>query len=226
MDLTAEEVRVLGCLIEKGATTPDQYPISTNALVNACNQKSNREPVVDYDERRVVDALLLVRQAGLARTNASGRADKHRHILGDALGLDLDQLAVLAVMMLRGPQSAGELKTRTERYPTSQGSGFESVDDIESVLADLSDGNDPFVANIGRASGQSQDRWAHLLGDSVPDVNDASAHPAPPLGHPHAHPLDEPGSSLAQRVEQLEARLAVLEDALGMSSTTSEPAED
>ena len=218
MELTAEEVRVLGCLIEKGATTPDQYPISTNALVNACNQKSNREPVVDYGERMVVDALLLVRQAGLARTNAGGRADKHRHILGDALGLDLDQLAVLAVMMLRGPQSAGELKTRTERYPTSQGMGFESVDDIESVLAELSDGQDPFVANIGRASGQSQDRWAHLLGDSVPDVNDASAH--------HAPPLADHGSSLAHRVEQLEARLAVLEDALGMSSATSEPNEE
>ena len=226
MELTAEEVRVLGCLIEKGATTPDQYPISTNALVNACNQKSNREPIVGYGERMVVDALLLVRQAGLARTNSSGRADKHRHILGDALGLDLDQLAVLAVMMLRGPQSAGELKTRTERYPTSPGTGFESVDDIESVLAGLADGQDPFVANIGRASGQSQDRWAHLLGDSVPDLNDASAHHAPPLGHPLAHPLDEPGSSLAQRVEQLEARLAVLEDALGMSSATSEPNED
>ena len=226
MELTAEEVRVLGCLIEKGATTPDQYPISTNGLVHACNQKSNREPVVDFSERLVVDALLQVRQAGLARTNASGRADKHRHILHDALGLDLDQLALLAVMMLRGPQSAGELKTRTERYPTSHGSGFESVDDIESVLAVLADGNDPFVTNIGRASGQSQDRWAHLLGDSVPDVNEASAHPAPPLAHPHADPLDKPSSSLAQRVEQLEARLAVLEDALGISSPTADPDED
>ena len=97
--------------------------------------------------------------------NSSGRTDKHRHILDDALGLDRDQLALLAVMMLRGPQSVGELKTRTERYPTSQGTGFESIDDIEAVLARLAEGADPFVANIGRASGQSQDRWAHLLGD-------------------------------------------------------------
>jgi uncharacterized protein YceH (UPF0502 family) len=218
MELTAEEVRVLGCLIEKEATTPDQYPLSTNALVNACNQKSNREPIVVYGERMVVEALLLVRQAGYARTNASGRADKHRHILRDAVGLDLDQLAVLAVMMLRGPQAAGELKTRTERYPTSQGTGFESVDDVESVLAGLENEHDPFVENIGRASGQSQDRWAHLLGDSVPDVNNASANPAPPLA--------DPGSSLTQRVEQLEARLALLEDALGMSGATPEPDED
>ena len=172
MELTTEELRVLGCLIEKQATTPDQYPLSTNALVNACNQKSNREPMTDYSERTVMDAMLLVRQKGLARMNSSGRTDKHRHILEDALGLDRDHLAVLAVMMLRGPQSAGELKTRTERYATSQGTGFESIDDVEAVLARLADGVDPFVANIGRVSGQSQDRWAHLLGDGVPDAQD------------------------------------------------------
>ncbi len=169
MELTAAELRVLGCLIEKGATTPDQYPLSTNALVMACNQKSNREPIVDYSERMVVEAMLLVRQAGLARTNGSGRTDKHRHILPDALGLGLDQLALLAVMLLRGPQSPGELKTRTERYPTTQGTGFESVDDIERVLGGLAAGDDPFVTNIGRASGQREDRWAHLLGETVPE---------------------------------------------------------
>jgi uncharacterized protein YceH (UPF0502 family) len=212
MELTEEEVRVLGCLIEKQATTPDQYPLSTNALVNACNQKSNREPVVDYDERLVVESMLLVRQNGLARTNASGRADKHRHILHDALGLDTDQLALLAVMMLRGPQSAGELRTRTERYPTSQGSGFESVDDVEAVLAELAGRDEPLVVNIGRASGQSQDRWAHLFGESVPDVNDS----ATAVSGGSA----DRGPTLLQRVEQLEARLAVLEDALGMSPGT------
>lgn len=210
MELTAEEVRVLGCLIEKGATTPEHYPLSTNALVNACNQKSNREPVVGYSERTVLDATLAVRQEGLARMNSSGRSDKHRHILHDALELDLDQIAVLAVMMLRGPQSAGELKTRTERYATSQGSGFESLDDVEAVLARLAEGVDPLVANIGRASGQSQDRWAHLFGDAVPDVHDvASGAPSEPAEH---------GPSLAQRVADVEARLRALEEALGLSS--------
>ena len=215
MELTAEEVRVLGCLIEKQATTPEHYPLSTNALANACNQKSNREPVTDYSERTVMDAMLLVRHKGLARMNSSGRTDKHRHILDDALGLDRDQLALLAVMMLRGPQSAGELKTRTERYPTSQGAGFESIDDIEAVLAQLAEGVDPFAANIGRASGQSQDRWAHLLGDVVPDVNAASP------GR-----LAQPANlspSLAQRVADVEARLAVLESALGVSAEPSSP---
>ena len=118
-------------------------------------------------------------------------------------------------MLLRGPQSAGELKTRTERYPTSHGTGFESLDIVESVLAGLADGHDPFVANIGRAPGQGQDRWAHLLGDSLPDVTDVMA--ATDL------PAADRGPSLAQRVEQLEARLAVLEDALGMSSTAPDP---
>jgi len=215
MEFTAEELRVLGCLIEKQATTPDHYPLSTNALVMACNQKSNRDPVTDYSERTVMDAMLLVRQKGLARMNSSGRTDKHRHILDEALGLDRDQLALLAVMMLRGPQSAGELKTRTERYPTSQGTGFESTDDIEAVLARLAEGADPFVANIGRASGQSQDRWAHLLGDVVPDVHDVHAAPGSA-----AQPADL-GPSLAQRVADLEKRLAVLEAELGVSAEPS-----
>ncbi|MET0662036.1 MAG: YceH family protein [Ilumatobacteraceae bacterium] len=212
MEFTAEELRVLGCLIEKQATTPDQYPLSTNALVNACNQKSNREPVTDYSERTVMDAMLLVRQKGLARMNSSGRTDKHRHSLDDALGLDRDQLALLAVMMLRGSQSVGELKTRTERYATSRGTGFESSDDIEAVLARLAEGVDPFVANIGRAPGQSQDRWAHLLGEEVPDVNDLR-HAAPGRA---AQPAGL-GPSLEQRVAALEARLAVLESELGMA---------
>jgi len=221
MELTAEELRVLGCLIEKQATTPDHYPLSTNALVNACNQKSNREPVVDYSERTVMDAMLLVRQEGLARMNSSGRTDKHRHILDDALGLDRDQLALLAVMMLRGPQSAGELKTRTERYSTSQGTGFESIDDIEAVLARLAEGVDPFAANVGRASGQSQDRWAHLFGDVVHDVHDVDDVDDAAPGRV-AQPADL-GPSLAQRVADLEARLAVLESELGVSAEPSSP---
>ncbi len=215
MELTAEELRALGCLIEKQATTPEHYPLSTNALVAACNQKSNREPVTDYSEQTVMDAMLLLRQKGLARMNSSGRADKHRHILDDAVGLDRDQLALLAVMMLRGPQSAGELRTRTERYSTSQGTGFESIDDIEAVLERLAEGADPFASNIGRASGQSQDRWAHLLGEVVPDVHDATP------GR-----IDRPadlGPSLAQRVADLEARLARLERELGVSTTPSSP---
>ncbi len=219
MELTAEQVRVLGCLVEKGATTPDHYPLSTNALVNACNQKSNREPVVDYSERTVIDAMLEIRQQGLARTNASGRADKHRHILGDALGLDEDQLAVLGVLLLRGPQSPGELRTRTERYPTSQGTGFESLDDVERVLVGLAGRAEPLVVDIGRGPGQSQDRWAHLLGEGVPDIEELGASPASGAGQSNTSLAQQ----LAQRVDELEARLAALEDALGMSPPVTRP---
>lgn len=216
MELTADELRVLGCLIEKQATTPDQYPLSTNALVNACNQKSNRDPVTDYSERTVMDAMLLVRHKGLARMNSSGRTDKHRHILDDAWGLDRDQLALLAVMMLRGPQSAGELKTRTERYATSHGTGFDSTGDVEAVLRQLADGVDPFVANIGRASGQSQDRWAHLLGDDPAAAAARDMDDSPPV---RATPTVDVDPSLAARVADLETRLARLESELGMQPT-------
>ncbi len=216
MELTAVEVRVLGCLIEKGATTPDHYPLSTNALVNACNQKSNREPVVAYSEPQVVEAMLGIRQNGLARTNGSGRSDKHRHILPDVLGLDQDQIALLAIMLLRGPQSPGELKTRTERYPTSEGSGFESPDDIEAILAGLADRSDPFVVNVGRGSGQSQDRWAHLLGDGEPDPFTADAAP---------DAVRADGPSLSQRVTELEDRLARLEAALGIDDESESESE-
>ena len=133
MQLTAEEIRVLGCLIEKAATTPDQYPLSTNALVNACNQKSSREPVVNYSERVVTEALLLLRPAGLARTvTGGGRVVKHRHVLDEVWGLDPRQLAVLAVLALRGPQTPGELRTRTERYV-----GFGSLTEVDDVLRSL-----------------------------------------------------------------------------------------
>ena len=120
-------------------------------------------------------------------------------------------------MMLRGPQSSGELKTRTDRYATSQGSGFESPDDIEAVLTAMAEKADPYVANIGRGSGQSQDRWTHLFGETVPDVDDLSTPPTP---------TTPAGPSLAQRVASLEARLAVLEEALGMPAATPYPEEN
>ncbi len=210
MELTAEEVRVLGCLIEKEATTPDQYPLSTNALTNACNQKTSREPIVSYSEREVVEAMLLLRPAGLARTLTAGRAEKHRHVLDEALQLDRKELAVLAVMMLRGPQSSGELRTRTERAV-----GFESPEGVELVLGGLAARDEPLVRDLGRGSGQSQNRWGHLLGGEV----SAGAQPmaaggaAVAVGAEDAVPL---GPTLTERVTSLEARIASLEEALGL----------
>ena len=219
MELSAEEIRVLGCLVEKAATTPDNYPLSTNALTNACNQKSSRDPVVDYAERTVTETMLLLRPAGLARTvTAGGRVEKHRHTLDEAWGLNDAQLAVLAVLMLRGPNSSGELKTRTERYV-----GFSSPADVETVLHGLAERSEPFVVNLGRASGQSQDRWTHLLGGEAPTSSDApSVQTAMPASQPApaaaavVQTATEPSQVLEARVEALERRLARLEAELGL----------
>ncbi len=235
MQLTAEEIRVLGALVEKEATTPDQYPLSTNALTNACNQKSSRDPVVSYDQRLVAETMLLLRPAGLARTVISGRTEKHRHVLDEALGLERGELAVVAVLMLRGPQAPGELRTRTERAH-----GFDSVEEVEATLAALAARAEPLTRNLGRGPGQSQDRWTHLLGGPVASSGasggqssgsspvDAGVHTPPvhtnPLHTPpvHTNPVparpvvDERSSSLERRVDELERRMAALESELGL----------
>lgn len=162
--LNAEELRVLAALIEKSHTTPDQYPLSSNALTSACNQKSSRDPVVEYSTQQVDQTLQLLRDAGWVRMirGKGNRTFKHRHIVDEKLALTVPQQAVFAVLALRGPQSPGELKTRTERYHP-----FEDLDDVERVLQALADGPNPLVRNVGRASGQSQDRWIQLLGPSL-----------------------------------------------------------
>ncbi len=202
--LTDEELRVLACLIEKAHTTPDQYPLSSNALTTACNQKSSRDPVVDYPTKLVDETLQLLRDGGWVRMiRASGnRTFKHRHIIDEALGLDTPQQAVLAVLALRGPQSPGELKTRTERYHP-----FEDVADVERTLFSLRERDRPLVHDIGRQPGQSQDRWIQLLGpvDPAHDVPVGAARSSavvnrPPTGQP-APPESAPLRSAMPGVE-------------------------
>ena len=173
MELTAVELRVLGSLIEKQRTTPDSYPLTTNALVSACNQKSSRDPMMDLSASDADAAMLSLRDQGLARTvrGDGHRSYKHRHIADEAMGLDGEEISVLAVLMLRGPQSPGEIKTRTERYV-----GFASLDTVEAALGRLASGPEPLVVDVGRASGQSQDRWFHLLGDG--EIPEPSAAPS------------------------------------------------
>jgi uncharacterized protein YceH (UPF0502 family) len=207
MELTAEELRVLGCLIEKGATTPDHYPLSTNALTNACNQKTSRDPVVSYSERVVSETMLLLRPAGLARTITSGRTQKHRHVLDEAWGLGPRELAVLAIMMLRGPQSAGELKTRTERYVD-----FDSLDAVEQTLARLAEREEPLVVDVGRQPGQSQNRWMHTLGPHPT----ASVVSVPEPEHRAERAPQSAVPDLAAKVADLEDRLARIERELGL----------
>jgi uncharacterized protein YceH (UPF0502 family) len=194
VDADAVEIRVLGCLVEKQRTTPDVYPLSLNALRLACNQATNRDPVVDYDEPTIRQALERLDRKRWARL-ASGpgsRAAKYRHLLDDALGLDGAEISLLAVLMLRGPQTPGELKQRTERLHT-----FESPGEVEHGLQQLA--GRELVRRIGRRPGQKEDRWAQLLGE---DADDAPA-PAPP-------PSPTQGSALEDRVAALEREVAEL----------------
>jgi uncharacterized protein YceH (UPF0502 family) len=192
MDPDAAELRVLGCLIEKQRTTPDVYPLSLNSLRLACNQATNRDPVVDYDEptiREALDRLSRRRWARLASGQGS-RAVKYRHLLDEALGLSAPQLSVLAVLMLRGPQTPGELRTRTERlYP------FASSDELHETVSELTARE--LVARQERRPGQKEERYAQLLGGDSPAIAPA---PAP--------------DSLEARVARLEEQITELLDAL------------
>jgi uncharacterized protein YceH (UPF0502 family) len=161
MALKAIEVRILGCLLEKEATTPEQYPLSINSLVLACNQKTNRDPVTDYHEQDVNEALQWLRDKGLVRSfrGANERAVKHQHKLHEAFQLGKKDFAVLAVLLLRGPQTPGELRARTERYVH-----FTDVTEVEATLQKLAEHTPPLAENLGRGPGQSQDRWVQTLG--------------------------------------------------------------
>jgi uncharacterized protein YceH (UPF0502 family) len=161
MELSAVMGRILGCLVEKAATTPDNYPLSTNALLQACNQSSNRDPVMNLDERTVDATMLELRMAGLARTVTGGRTNKHRHVVDEAWGLDGGELALMAVLFLRGPQTLNELKTRTERLHD-----FADVGVVERTLVGLAGRSDPFVELLERQVGQKERRWTELLGDA------------------------------------------------------------
>jgi uncharacterized protein len=200
VDADAVEIRILGCMIEKQRTTPDVYPLSLNALRLACNQSTNRDPVVDYDEDTIRGGLQRLVQRGWARL-ASGpgsRAVKYRHLLDDAVSLDDAELAVLGVLMLRGAQTPGELKARTDRlHPfTSLGEIHETLDRL--VQREL-------AARLPRRPGQKEERYLQLLGGE-----DAEA--AAPAATATAGPAV--GSELEARVARLEEEVASLRAAL------------
>lgn len=186
MLLRPEEIRVLACLVEKERTTPGQYPLSEHAVLLACNQSTNREPVVTYDVTTVRRALVSLREQGLARTvhRTGERASKHRHLLGEALALDDAQLAVMAVLMLRGPQTPGELRTRTERLVP-----MPDVATVEQVLAGLAERvGGPLVQRLARVPGQKESRWADVVRDEPGDAGRADS---------SGEPGDAPASTAA-----------------------------
>jgi uncharacterized protein YceH (UPF0502 family) len=190
------EVRVLGALLEKEITTPEYYPLTLNALVNACNQKSNRDPVVNYEEDVVQQALAMLRNRGLAvRISGAGhRVEKYGHSLGEKLNLRRPEVAVLCVLMLRGPQTVGEVRGRTERMYE-----FTELADVEHSLESLAArAPEPLVVALPRG------RWSHLLG-GVPDPS----HSAPEAQAPAPHT-----SEFEERVAALEREVAELKQTL------------
>jgi uncharacterized protein YceH (UPF0502 family) len=207
MDLDPVEVRILGCLVEKQRTTPDVYPLSLNALRLACNQSTNRDPVVHYDEPEIREALHRLSQRRYSRL-ASGhtsRAYKFRHLLDEALGLNEEELAVLAVLMLRGAQTPGELKQRTERMQ-----GFTELAAVQAVLDRLIERE--LVHRLARRPGQKEERYQHRLSEEALGAPPIEVAPepitvAPP--RPAAAPAADDG-----RLARLEAEVDALRDEL------------
>ena len=201
--LTPAEARVLGALVEKEVTTPDYYPLSLNALINACNQRSNREPVTDLDEAEVRQALHGLEEMKLAgRARADGRVTKYEHWLGEAFNFSRAETALLCVLLLRGPQTPGELRGRTERMHR-----FEELTDVMAGLQKLMERTPPLVAVLPRQPGTKESRYAHLLSGSVEALRAAA---------PDAFVQREAGVGSApdagqeERIAQLEATVAEL----------------
>ncbi len=210
MSLSDIEIRILGSLVEKEHTTPEGYPLSTNALVLACNQKSNRNPVTSYNQLEIEETLRLLRDKGLTNTirGTGDRTFKHRHKLGESFfSVDKKGFAILAVLMLRGLQTTGELRTRTERYVR-----FSDLLEVDNTLKLLAENRPPLVKNHGRGPGQSQDRWGHTLGID-PEKQKPRARAAPlasedsksptSLGENRSTELDE----LSQDFQELKSKV-------------------
>jgi uncharacterized protein YceH (UPF0502 family) len=193
VDADAVEIRVLGCLIEKQRTTPDAYPLSLNSLRLACNQATNREPVVAYEEREIKAALDRMATRGWTRfaSGASSRALKYRHLLDEALQLSGPELSLLGVLMLRGAQTVGELKQRSERLHR-----FESIGEVAETLDALAQRE--LVERLERRPGQKEERWRQLLGA---DSSEQSLQPEPQEPQPRG---DDQVAAIEERLERLE----------------------
>ena len=197
---------MLGCLLEKQRTTPDTYPLSLNALRTACNQSTNRDPVVQYDETTIRDALDRLRRHGFTRLTSyhGSRTAKYRHLLDEALSIGPEEQAVLAVMMLRGPQTPGELLQRTERlfhFPDS--AALQAV--LERLIAR------ELAARYDRRPGQREERYGHLLGADAEEPAPPAPGPAPPPATRDGDRLDR----LEREVAELRAEVAALREELG-----------
>lgn len=199
------EARVLGCLVEKAATTPEVYPLTLNAVVAACNQKSNRDPVLELEPGAVGHALRQLEGKRLVAGSMSARASRYEHRLDQALNLTPRQRALLALMMLRGPQTAPELLARSDRL-----ADFPGLDDVRSTLDRLSQREPALVVRIPRSGGQREDRYMHLLCGEVDVTALAKATPFDPVGS-STHELETRIEQLESLVDALQARLQQVE---------------
>lgn len=203
-ELTAHEARVLGCLIEKQATTPDVYPLTLNALNTACNQKSSRDPVMNLSSGEVGHTLRQLEQRKLVSVDMGSRASRYQHKFSTVYSLTKAQQALLAVLMLRGAQTAGELMTRTERIFK-----FDDIELLEDTLDRLARIEPGMVENIGRASGQREDRYMHrLMGQKA--IDDAKAQLGSASGGSSHTTVAVKHNELLERIEALEAQVAEL----------------
>lgn len=200
MELTSEEGRVLGCLVEKQLTTPQQYPLTENALIAACNQTTNRDPVVAYDVSTVRITARSLREKGLLRMvhRTGERSDKHQHLLDSSLALSAAQVTLLAVLLLRGPQTLAELRTRSERMHS-----FDTLAEVHGALEALTDRDDPLVARLERQPGHKEARYGQLL----VDVDQAQVKP---LSDQAAPPESLTLVGIARQVELLRGEVAEL----------------
>jgi uncharacterized protein YceH (UPF0502 family) len=197
--LNDSEVRILGCLIEKEMTTPEYYPLSLNSLTNACNQKSNRNPVVSYSEADVVRGLGSLQEKGLVRkTLTSGeRVPKYLHMILDRFDLSRQEMAVLCELMLRGPQTVGEVRSHTERM-----SVFESLEEVENTMRGLAEYDSPLTLKMPRETGKKECRYMHLFSGGIETLHDFG-------GGPEAIQ-----SSAQEKITQLEDEIAGLRNEL------------
>ena len=203
------QARALGCLVEKEITTPEYYPLSLNALVNACNQKSSRDPVMELNERDIRGALTDLEDMGLVRVLADARVPKFEHRMRDGLGgppLRRDEVAAICLLLLRGPQTPGELRARADRLYS-----FDDTAAVQGTLDRLAGREEPLVRVLARQRGSREARWCHLLGGPVPE----NAAPLPYAEPPRRASARGDDDGLAGRVASLEEQVRVLTERLG-----------
>lgn len=217
---TAEELRVLGCLLEKQLTTPNNYPLTMNSLVLACNQKSSREPVMNLTEGKVAHTAQDLVEAGWAIIQNSGRSQRVEHKVSRQLKLDQKQQAILSVLMLRRPQTLNEIRGRTERM-----ADFGNIGQIQSILEDWLTQEQPLVMRLPATTGRREDRYYHTLGTELPETLQAEA---PPAASGTAGPRAVSAQTscceeLTARVTELEKRLVELESRLRQETPCQTP---